>query len=202
MACNIMKKRIQVYLKALLSIFRKMSGRSNTSKWSRKENLHQDWDERTKLLAGFVVSGESVIEFGAARLSLREFMPADCQYMPSDIVDRGGGTFVCDLNKLLPAFPKHDVAFFSGVLEYVNDVPRLIERLAKDVKVIVASYCITDTSSGLVGRRAIGWVNDYSDSELVALFARQGFVCRQTGMYQKQKLYRFERQVSTDGVCI
>ena len=65
------------------------------------------------------------------------------------MVDRGDGTFACDLNgATLPEFSECDVAVFSGVLEYVNDAPRLIGHLEKTFSNVIASYSILETNGG------------------------------------------------------
>ena len=78
-----------------------------------------------KEIAKLIPAGSNVIEFGAGRRQLEKFLPAGCTYTPSDLVDRGPGTIVCDLNR--PPLPdlRHlrlKVAVFGGVLEYVADV--------------------------------------------------------------------------------
>ena len=78
-------------------------------------------------------------------MALSEFLPLGCSYTPSDIVDRGLNTIVCDINApTLPLFPPHQVAVFSGVLEYVWDVPRLIKHLSPGIEMFVLSYAITE----------------------------------------------------------
>ena len=101
--------------------------------------------------------GSSVLEFGAGRMVLKQSLPEGCRDTPSDIVDRGPRTIVCDLNaRTLPDFPHHDVAVFSGVLEYVHDVPRVVALLARTVDTVVASYADTDSVARRITRRAHG----------------------------------------------
>ena len=50
--------------------------------------------------------------------------------MPSDMVDRGPGTIICDLNiRPLPDLGSgtYDVAVLLGVLEYLRDVPSFLD---------------------------------------------------------------------------
>ena len=155
---------------------RKLRGKSDYEKWSSLDGFSQDWDQRTKQIAGLIQPGESVIEFGAGRMALKQFLPEDCAYTPSDIVDRGRGTVICDLNNSeLPLFPPHDVAVFSGVLEYVNNVPRLILHLSSSVNVIIASYAVADFKKK--GRRRHGWVNDFTSKQFINIFSREEFSC-------------------------
>ena len=75
-----------------------------------------------------------VIEFGAARRALEKYLDPSCVYTASDLVDRGLGTIVCDLNERpLPDLgaDAYDVAVLMGVLEYVRDMPSVIDWLAQ-----------------------------------------------------------------------
>jgi hypothetical protein len=73
-------------------------------------------------------------------------------------------------------------AVFAGVLEYVSDVPGVLEWIAQHFKVCIASYECADPKPGLLGwlreiveRTGNGWVNHYTEAELKALFASVGF---------------------------
>jgi hypothetical protein len=178
------------------TLFRKSLGKSDYSRWTTKDELSPSWDSRTKQIANLVESGDSVIEFGAGRLILKDQLPEKCSYTPSDLVDRGNGTIICDLNcEILPELQTYDVAVFSGVLEYVNDVARLISFLSDRVNVILASYAVTDTK--LIdnrNRRMHGWVNDYSSEELIAIFENAGFHREHTEQWQSQMIYKFTKK--------
>ena len=166
---------------------------SDYERWQTEENLSSGWDSRTRQLAKLIEPGASVIEFGAGRQVLKTCLPEGCSYTPSDIVDRGSGTVVCDLNdETLPAFQTFDVAVFSGVLEYVNDLPRLISHLSNYTDEICASYAVTETNKR--SRRDQGWVNDYSSAQLIDLFRQSGFDCRHTEKWRKQNIYVFSKR--------
>jgi len=177
-------KRSAIYLKAIRRT-------SDTRRWGKEQNLSPNWDSRTERIASLVEPGASIIEFGAGRLVLRKFLPESCTYTPSDLVDRGNGTIVCDLNKALPDFLPYDAAVFSGVLEYVNDVPKLIFHLSSRVNVIVASYAVTDSNKD--NRRKHGWVNDYSSAHFIDVFENAGFACEFSEEWESQIIYKFRR---------
>jgi hypothetical protein len=127
-------------------------------------------------------------------MMLRDHLPDGCTYTPSDLVDRGPGTVVCDLNAPeLPEFAPHDVAVFSGVLEYVNDIDSLLEQISRSVNFIVASYSDRRQFPGRLARRSRGWVNDLGPQEFQAIFVRLGFGCDQVETWRGQKIYRFVR---------
>lgn len=182
----------------LATRYHRLTGKSDFSRWSKPKSLSPLWDERTRKLAGMVTPGSTVLEFGAGRRVLEQMLDRPARYTPSDLVDRGPGTIVCDLNaRPLPHFGAHDVAVFSGVLEYVNDVPSLIQHLRGSVKTIVASYAVLERNRD--ERRAGGWVNDYTSAQFVAVFDEQGFDCVESSSWQSQELYRFvARQAKAD----
>ena len=169
-------------------------GGTDYARWNNVANLHADWDSRTAGLAGLVPPGSSVLEFGAGRKTLQRYLPSGCTYTPSDLADRGDGTIIFDLNASeLPSLRKHDVAVFSGVLEYVQDVPRVVELMARTVKMVVASYAPCESVPGVVDRRGQGWVNDYTVSQLEEIFIKQGFRIDAKGVWRDQKTWRFVR---------
>ena len=191
-----MKRRIKRNVKhlrnALCTMFRRTVGGSDYHRWGSLSNLSLGWDLRTKQIASLIPPGSSVLEFGAGRMVLRDYLPEGCLYTPSDIIDRGSNTIVCDFNaESLYDFPPHDAAIFSGVLEYVNDVPRLVTHLSKVVRIIIVSYAVTDYESNQIYRRAHGWVNDYSLSELENIFLQKGFHSERVETWNKQKIILF-----------
>jgi hypothetical protein len=191
------KNKLSTLIKEINTTLRKASGKSDYKRWGTERDLSPDWDSRTKQIANLIEPGTSVIEFGAGRLVLKTFLPDKCSYTPSDLVDRGNGTIVCDLNSdTLPQFQHYDVAVFSGVLEYINDVPRLISHLANFVTTIIASYAIADTNQKTQKRRTLGWVNDYTAAQLVDIFENAGFQCDRTEEWKStviksQMIYKF-----------
>jgi hypothetical protein len=141
------KKEHVALKKGIKTSLRKAFGKSDYQRWGDKQGLSPDWDSRTKQIANLISPGASVIEFGAGRLALKNFLPENCSYTPSDLVDRGHNTIICDLNSdTLPQFQLHDVAVFSGVLEYVNDLPKLILHLSNYVNVILAPYSVMESN--------------------------------------------------------
>lgn len=171
--------------RAAATSLRRLRGQSDYQRWGQREALFGAWDERTRLIGSQVPAGSRVLEFGAGRMALRNFLPEGCAYTPSDLVDRGPGTLVCDLNgAALPDFGRYDVAVFSGVLEYVHDVPRLVSHLAGSVDTIIASYASREANGR--NRRAHGWVNDYTSHAFLRLFEHKGFECKRALTWRSQ----------------
>jgi len=194
------KDKVLETLEAAKTSLRRLRGGAHYRRWGNPSQLlSPDWEARTEGIAKLIPAGSSVLEFGAARMTLRKFLPDGCKYTPTDLVDRGEGTIVCDLNaRELPAFPPHDVAVFSGVLEYVNDVPRLVAHISHSIGTVISSYScvIQEQVRGKPARRASGWVNDYTSEEFEGIFLRSGFHCDHVENWSKecnQRIYRFTR---------
>ncbi len=169
---------------------------TDVRRWQSTENLSPAWDARTERMAKMIPAGSSVLEFGAGRRVLAQHLPESCRYTPSDLTDRGQGTLICDLNgPSLPHFPAHDVAVFSGVLEYVQDVPRLLKHLATSCGSILASYAVTDPLHSQASRRANGWLNDYSTDEFRQLFVDAGYAVGESQVWGEQEIVSFRLMV-------
>jgi hypothetical protein len=159
--------------------------RTEVAHWADLAHHDPTWDARTQRIAELVPKGARVIEFGAGRRRLQDYLDSSCRYFPSDLVSRGPDTLVHDLNRRpLPDLSglQLDAAVFSGVLEYIRDLPSLTRWLSRHVGLCIASYECAASSPRTVGRlleiirrAAMGWINSYTEAELVALFRTAGF---------------------------
>lgn len=168
-----------------LGIIAALRQKTDYKRWSDTRNLYSDWEPRTQRAAELIPAGSRVIEFGAGTRTLERHLDPSCTYTPSDLVDRGPGTLVCDLNERpLPNLGKdtYDVAVIMGVLEYIRDVPAVLDWLSSFVPRAVISYGCPDTNEqflrtklGAVDRISRGWLNNYRESEIRTLFRDRGY---------------------------
>ena len=189
-------------LRIIATFFKKTDRR----RWADPRNIYASWESRNKELAALVPSNSRVIEFGAGKRILERYLDPSCSYVPSDIIDRGPGTIVFDLNQRpLPDLgpDAYDVAVFSGVLEYVRDVPAVLDWLTKYVTVCVLTYAPAKAKGhsprGLletIGRLRHGWMNNYREAELRSLFCERGFELMQEQGWEEQRLFVFSRRPS------
>jgi len=165
-------------------------GRADNTRWTSPQGLEGWWDERTKMIAALVPARSRVIEFGAGRRQLEKLLPEGCTYTPSDLVDRGPDTIVCDLNhRPLPdlSHVTPEVSVFGGVLEYIRDVPSLVRWLADaGVTTCVVSFDPVPSGLGIIERcreslRRVsnGYMNTLTEDELQRIFEAAGFACTQ-----------------------
>ena len=189
-------------LRIIATFFKKTDRR----RWADPRNIYASWESRNKELAALVPSNSRVIEFGAGKRVLERYLEPSCTYTPSDIIDRGPGTIVLDLNQRpLPDLgpDAYDVAVFSGVLEYVREVPAVLDWLTKYVTVCVLTYAPAKARGhsprGLletIGRLRHGWMNNYREEELRSLFYERDFELVQGKDWEDQRLFVFSRRPS------
>jgi hypothetical protein len=175
--------------------------RSDYARWSDEKNLESWWKARTEKLAKLVPPGSRVIEFGAGSRRLPQYLDSGCTYFASDLVPRGPETIVADLNKRpLPDLRNLalDVAVFGGVLEYIVNVPALVDWLATQVPTCVVSYDAVQAPRWsaerleVLGRRkSFGYMNNYERDEFLAVFEHAGFRCDRADRWEAQDLYHF-----------
>jgi hypothetical protein len=190
---------------AFISV-QKLFRRSDYTRWSNSENLEKWWESRTQRLAGFIPAGSRVVEFGAGRGQLRRYLASGCTYVPSDLTARFPDTIVCDLNgRPLPDLRhlKADVAVFSGVLEYIGDLSAVAKWLSQQTSAIVASYDSVKSAPASIARfaelyrrRYFGYLSNHTVGELEAIFARAGFRCVQTDVWNSQQIMVFASERS------
>jgi Methyltransferase domain len=181
--------------------------KTDRKRWANTRNIYASWEPRSRMVAGLVPKGSRVIEFGAGRRVLEQYLDDSCTYRPSDIVDRGPGTIVCDLNQRpLPelGLNVYDVAVIVGVLEYVSDVPALLDWLTQYVTHIVLTYACTKANGrsprALVEtavRMRHGWINNYREEDLRSLFRERGFELTRAEDWEKQRVFVFSRRGSS-----
>ena len=191
-------------MRALATVLQKTDHR----RWSDPTNLESWWEPRTERAAALIPAGSRVIEFGAGNRTLERVLDPSCTYVPSDIVDRGPGTLVCNLNERpLPNLGSdvYDVAVMMGVLEYMRDAPSIVDWLAEHVQVCVLSYvCAEENRFSIRGARSrlrrirAGWMNNFRDDELRSLFDERGFHLLQEEICLGNRLFVFSRRADRD----
>lgn len=169
--------------------------KSDLKRWEKNKELFQDWDERTIILGSFIIPNANIIEFGAGNMILKTFLNNYESYTPSDIIHRFEETIVCDLNQTLEFdLSKYDTVVFSGVLEYVYNVEKVIEQLSSSINQIVLSYCCADIVK--LSRDKNGWLSDYKKSDLEQIFEKYNYKIENYQEWRSQSLYNLIKQLS------
>ena len=157
---------------------------SDRAKW-RAYEFPSEWSLRSKRIAEIVPHDSHVFEFGAGPVGLRQYLHPSCSLTSSDIIKHCPETRIIDLNRRpLPSLDEaqSQVGVFSGVLEYVSDLPSIMPWIASHFEICIASYECAQPRSGILrrireslNRTRIGWVNHFTEPEFKALFAAVGF---------------------------
>jgi len=147
---------------------------TDTERWARMDSLATQWDARAAMAAEWIPAGSTVLDVGAGAMALGALLKPGCTYQPADVVERRPGCFVVDLNR--GDFPPgtYDWITFLGVLEYVHDAASALARARAAAPRMIATYC-TFTATDPAVRRGMGWVNDFTEGEFIALLGASGW---------------------------
>jgi hypothetical protein len=144
---------------------------ADASLWTSPVEFDEAWKRRIATMASYIKTPGSVADFGCGMMWLEKLLPPGCTYVPIDFVRRDDRTLVLDLNR--DPFPSihAEVAFLSGVLEYVENVEAFAQELTKaGFQKIILSYCTLEKFSGLQTRKNLNWVSHKSLFDLLAIF--------------------------------
>ena len=166
--------------------------RSDVKRWENNEELLENWNERTCLLAELVLPNARVIEFGAGNMALKKYLPKNCEYQGSDLVQRSPEMKVCDLNTGIDfSLKPYDTAVFSGVLEYVYNIDKVFEKLDGEIDRVVLSYACKDSFP--VNREKLGWLSDYKKEELEKIFHKYHYKIKESREWKGQSIFKLEK---------
>lgn len=153
---------------------------------------------RVKLIADWIPKkASSVADYGAGKLSLREFLEPAVLYCPIDYVKRSEDTVVCDFDR--DSFPeiRADIAVCTATLVFLERAEKLLEHICTHTaQNIILSYVTREKFSNTAGRRASGYVNDFTHDDIQKLLLRHGFTLaemRPDPANQIDMLYLFRR---------
>src|SRR5262249_12922205 len=87
------------------------------------------------------------------------------------------------------------------VLEYLRDLDSLADWLSGHFALCVASYTCGKGGGGLLDRLRLlarrlyfGYLNNYTEEGLVALFARHGWACERRESWTDQRIFLFSQR--------
>ena len=188
----------------MLRVITTVLKKTDRKRWTDPRSFHADWEPRTEKIADLIPKNTRVIEFGAANRLLERYLNPSCTYTPSDMVDRGSGTIICDLNERpLPDLGAdvYDVAVLIGVLEYMRDLPAVLDWLTGYVEVCVLAYAPVRANRysprgvlEAVARLRHGWMNNYREEEIRSLFRERGFELARGEDWEAQRLLVFSQR--------
>lgn len=173
------------------TIFRFIN-RSDTQRWEKEKALQDRWEDRTKMLGQHIKNGSKVFEFGAGNMRLKKYLPKNCIYIPSDFVRRTDEMHIIDLNKTLQEIPKSNYIVFSGVLEYVKNLEKVLKFYSGYTENFLLSYAVLEAYPNIKNRRKEGWISDNSHQEILEIAKKINFNCSVIGNWKNQTLYHLK----------
>lgn len=162
---------------------------SSPSRVSMKDRWSNwTWPMRCEFVAAMIDPGSVVLDCGAGGMALERFLPERCTYIPLDKVRRDDRTVVCDL-ETCESLPECDVAVFCGVLEYIENLDRLLPLLK--CKTVIATHVLR-------GSRKRNWWVSRNHIGTVKVFENAGFELVEKRKFEVHNVYKF-RPTSING---
>jgi hypothetical protein len=173
------------------------SRRRDPHLWSSLSEFRPSWSERIERMARFIDRPGKVADFGCGPMWLERCLRSGNTYVPLDCMRRDERTIVVDLNT--DPIPELDaqIAFMSGVLEYIQDLPAIVRQLEnQDFSRLIISYNTLEEVPDLLARRKLNWVSHLYLAEVVQLFTAT-FALVESDSYTTNTILVFDRQPRT-----
>ena len=141
------------------------------AQWSSSAEFDEAWQRRIEVMAHYIEGSGPVADFGCGMMWLKPLLPPINSYIGIDCLARTSETIVLDLNRNSLDGVEADIAFLSGVLEYIEDVQGFVQKLkARGFRQIILSYCTTEKHGDMKTRRGCNWVSHESLFDLLGYF--------------------------------
>jgi len=151
--------------------------RTHVSRWRKVAHAGPPpWDDRNKVIAGFVPAGSSVLDIGCGAQTLRGYLPPGCRYQPCDVVKSTPDVILCDFNagQYPDASLRFDYVICSGVFEYIRQPKEFLHRIPRLGGIVLFSYNPFLPGTSKLVRLGYNWVNHFTQKELEAGFDEAG----------------------------
>lgn len=172
---------------------------SDVARWSTAPPARMAWDHRARWAARLIRPGSRVLDLGCGTMSLRQFLPEGCTYIPADIVKRSEDTHLIELNQGIWPAVTADVVVALGVLEYVYDVQAFMAGVRRCGPELVFTYNVRAAlgPANAEARLRMGWLTDFALSEiLAAMEAADGSLLRLTTAGAKRAFIPYLGQIA------
>ena len=171
------KARISTFCRTCGSVCVTLIVRTHVRRWRKVAQAGRpSWDERNRIIAGFIPDGSSVLDVGCGAQTLREHLPPGCRYQPCDVANNSANVIFCDLNA--GVYPdvkeRFDYVVCSGVFEYMRNPGEFLKRIPMCGRTVLMSYNTLRPDVSKFDRLAKNWINHFTRDELKALMAETG----------------------------
>ncbi len=181
---------------------------THTARWLEAESYQGNWVERSSMILDLFQESEFqenkhyvISEFGCGANAPFETICQNLKYFDVkkfDIKKWDSNTQVFNLNDEDLCFQPSDIFAFSGVLEYLNDVPRVLNEAINSSQYLLLSYAFLPKESNAddeaylqeILHRSVksGWRNHYKIDEFVNLLSKIGTISN-VGKWGNQSLF-------------
>jgi hypothetical protein len=169
---------------------------SYLDKW-QDFSTHNDWSKRTESLSKFIPQHtSSILELGSGKNHLRALKLIDLEnisYRSSDISFADGIDEVIDLNAETLPRVEVELIFYSGLIEYIFDLPRFFNWAMTSSKIMLGTYSPILTSplsiDESIRRSNNGWKNHLCLTSLHSLAYKSGWSLEFKERHQEQILF-------------
>jgi hypothetical protein len=139
--------------------------------WSSSAEFDEAWKRRIETMASYIEGAGTVADFGCGMMWLKPLLPPGNSYLGIDYLPRTSETIVLNLNTDALDGIVADIAFLSGVMEYVEDVPSFIGKLKeRNFRQVILSYCTIEKHPEMAARHNCNWASHASIFDILAWF--------------------------------
>lgn len=147
--------------------------------WASSLEFDESWKKRISVMASYIDSPGVVADFGCGLMWLEQFLKPENNYIPIDYIRRDERTIVVDLNKEPIPKTNANIAFLSGVLEYIKEPVQFVNQLTNiGFSQIILSYCTIEKFNELTKRNQLNWKSHESIFDLLYLFTSRYYLTK------------------------
>ena len=187
----------------------RFKNQTHTNKWFKQSSYSENWKERSEKLVDMFLKNEYLenISYKVAEYGCGPYAPVFSLFNEKygfnvnkyDIKKWDEDTKILNLNILSNTIPTVNISIFSGVLEYLDNVPSTLSKVMTNSDYIIMSYAYLPSTFFLdenkymseIYRRAVtnGWRNHYTNKELVEIFSKVGVISAVGSWNKKHSLF-------------
>ena len=162
-------------------------------RWGDPKSYNPLWSDRAEMASGLIPDGASILEIGVGAGDFRNCVQERCSYEGADLAPLEDTTLILNLDTDPLPNKKYDYVVLLGVIEYLCEPENAARKVCTAAPNVVCSYCCRLENASVADvadqRRSMGWVNDFTRDEFVALFAANGFAVQSSSIYNKTESF-------------
>jgi hypothetical protein len=144
-------------------------------------------------MAEYCGKSGTVVDFGCGEMWLEKCLKPLHKYVPLDMIRRDERTIVHDFRSTPLPNIRGDVAFLSGILEYLPNPEQFLVYLSSmGFSRIVMSYCTTEKFSDFGQRNDFGWISHLSALDILGIMCSR-YVLSSMDEWQSNTIFVLDR---------